>query len=325
MVNERKSAGIGAIIWTVFVVIKALTTNLDSLQYVMILLLFAYLVLVPLTLSLVADRSNRFYRWAVTFQPFAAVAAGISFFLSPGVTATLWAVPWLLVTMLIALYGFTRFLQQKRSLKGSELLIQIGLMYIVVGGGWLVLHRTGMPVLHFSDIIVLLTSIHFHYAAFLTPITMGIVGKKLLALRPGLKRLWLVMTVAIILGPGFVAVGITFGNVYPLLEFIAVVEFVLPLLLYALLLLFVYVPHLPNRPAQALFTLSAISLLFSMGASFFYGYGHIGDYVILDIPLMIFVHGFVNTFGFSLCAILGLQRSGETAALTVKGEGQKKA
>lgn len=307
MIDERKSAGLGAIIWIVFVLIKAFTTGFDSLQYVMALLLFAYLVLIPLSLSLVADASNHFYRWAVTLQPFAAIAAGISFFLSQGVAAALWALPWLIVTILIALYGLTRFRKQKRSINLSALLIDIGLMYIVVGGGWLVLHRTGLPVLHFSDIIILLTSIHFHYAAFITPITMGIVGKRLVAIKPSLRRLWRVTAVAVILGPMFVAVGITFGNVNPLLEFIAVVEFVIPLFIYALLVLFVFVPRLSNLSVQALFVVSAVSLMFSMGASFLYGYGHISDQSILGIPLMVFVHGFVNVFGFSLCTLGGLK------------------
>lgn len=313
MVNEKRNAIIGLVLWVVFVLAKTLTTSFDSLQYVEVLLMFAYLVLVPLTLSFVTDQANRFYRWACMLQPIAATLAGISFFLPQGVIATMLAFPWFIVTIFIALFGFTRFVKRKQWFNMSDNLIHIGLMYIVVGGGWLLLHRTGIGILHFNDIIVLLTSIHFHYAAFITPITMGIVGKKLIAIKPAIHSLYTVLAIMVMLGPIFVAIGITYGNISPVLEFTAVIEFVTPLLLYAVLVLAFLVPRLSDRYSQVFFSVSSLSLLFSMGAAFIYGYGHLGgsEHAVLGIPLMVFVHGFVNTFGFSLFSILGIlqQRS----------------
>ncbi|MFP3471148.1 YndJ family transporter, partial [Micrococcus sp. SIMBA_144] len=95
--------------------------------------MFAYLVLVPLTLNLVQQKKNAFYHYATRLQLVSAVLAGISFFLEQGMLAVLLAVPWLLTTILIALYGFTRLLQTWKKSTIFDVLIQLGLMYISIG------------------------------------------------------------------------------------------------------------------------------------------------------------------------------------------------
>lgn len=301
----KSSSFAGLFLWVAFVVAKLLTTPIDTLQYVMMLLMFAYLVLVPLTLHLVQNKKNSFYRYATKLQPVAAVLAGISFFIEQGILAVILAVPWLITTILIALYGFTRVLQTWKSSKIFDVLIQLGLMYISIGGLWLILHRSGIQILHFSDVIVLLTSIHFHYAAFVTPITMAFLGKQLVTYAPFLKPWFKLIAVLVLLGPPFIAVGITFSNTLPVLEFISVIEFVTPLIVFAILSLVYLVPKL-EFSVKMLLSISFMALLFSMSSAMIYGFAHVSETVILGIPLMVFFHGFVNTFGFTLFGLLGV-------------------
>ncbi|WP_165998849.1 YndJ family protein [Bacillus sp. Cs-700] len=307
----KTSSFAGIFIWIAFVVTKLITTPIDTLQYVMILLMFAYLVLVPLTLNLVQQKKNVFYHYATRLQLVSAVLAGISFFLEQGMLAVLLAVPWLLTTILIALYGFTRLLQTWKKSTIFDVLIQLGLMYISIGGLWLILHRSGVQILHFSDVIVLLTSIHFHYAAFITPITMAFIGKRLLAKAPLLKSWFKLIAILVLFGPPFIAAGITLSDSLPVLEFISVVEFVTPLIVFSILCLVYLVPTL-EYSVQMLLSISFASLLFSMSSAMIYGFAHINETVILGIPLMVFFHGFVNTFGFSLFGLLGVTVMQET-------------
>ena len=306
----KTSSFAGLFLWVLFVVAKLITTPIDTLQYVMMLLLFAYLVLVPLTLNLVPQK-NAFYRYGTRLQPFAAVCAGISFFFEQGLTAVLLAVPWLITTIFIALYGFTRVVQEWKKSRIFDVLIQLGLMYISIGGVWLVLHRSGIQILNFSDVIVLLTSIHFHYAAFITPISMAFIGRMLVRTAPVLKPWFKLIAFLVLIGPPFIAAGITFGDSLPVLEFASVVEFVTPLVVFSILCLVYLIPTL-DYAVKMLLSISFVSLLFSMSSAMIYGFAHINETVILGIPLMVFFHGFVNTFGFSLFGLLGVTAFHET-------------
>ena len=310
----KTSSFAGLFLWVGFVVTKLISTPIDTLQYVMMLLMFAYLVLVPLTLNLVPQKKNFFYRYATRFQLVSAVLAGVSFFLEQGLTAVLFAIPWLLTTILIALYGLTRILQTWKKSSIFDSLIQIGLMYISIGGAWLVLHRSGIQILNFSDVIVLLTSIHFHYAAFVTPISMAFIGRMLVKAAPTLKPFFKGIAILVLFGPPFIAAGITLSDSMPVLEFISVVEFVTPLIVFSILCLVYLIPTM-DYSVQMLLSISFASLLFSMSSAMIYGFAHINETVILGIPLMIFFHGFVNTFGFSLFGLLGVTAMQETKVI----------
>jgi len=41
-----------------------------------------------------------------------------------------------------------------------------GFVYLAVGGGWLVLWRSGLAIMDFGEHVPLLTAIPFHYAGF---------------------------------------------------------------------------------------------------------------------------------------------------------------
>ena len=58
-----------------------------------------------------------------------------------------------------------RFLQRGFT-NTAEVMIDIGLLYMAMGGAWFFAHINGIAT-GFSPIITWLTAIHFHYSAFL--------------------------------------------------------------------------------------------------------------------------------------------------------------
>src|SRR4029077_12231627 len=95
-----------------------------------------------------------------------------------GVAAGALASAWLLVTIVIAARGIARL--HGRGLRDlADLAIDAGMFLLPVGGGWLVLSRLGVRPLGFEEPIVLLTAVHFHYAAFTTLILIGLSGRRL--------------------------------------------------------------------------------------------------------------------------------------------------
>jgi hypothetical protein len=137
------------------------------------ILLLGVLVIVPLGLSLVATPNDNnsqplLYRLAVIAQPLGALAVVASFFLPPGLKAAVFASVWVIATGLVALYGLWRFWLSP-SQPVSEVSINVGLIYLVVGSGWLVMSRYGIQLLGFGETIVLLTASTFA-AGFAAPI-----------------------------------------------------------------------------------------------------------------------------------------------------------
>src|SRR5262249_9717658 len=102
----------------------------------------------------------------------AAILLGASFLFDQGSLAGLLALPWLIVTGWIACEAGHR-IWRRGFAPFSGLCVDAGCVFLVVGGGWALLHRAGIRPLDFDDVIVLLTAIHFHYAGFVLPILTG--------------------------------------------------------------------------------------------------------------------------------------------------------
>ncbi|MGH7149598.1 MAG: YndJ family transporter, partial [Planctomycetota bacterium] len=142
---SARSAGIGAALWCLLA--AAELAGVSSLGAIPVVFLLAPLLLVPLAFRLLlrgADSSVNpgFFRVAVLLQPLAAGAVLLSFLLPPGTPAGLLAVPWLLLCLLLALAGLFRlFLGGFARLE--EVAIDVGLLFLPVGGGWLLLSRLG--------------------------------------------------------------------------------------------------------------------------------------------------------------------------------------
>ncbi len=192
---------VGAITWLVWAVAT-------RPSWTAILLMMSPFVLVPLGLWLAEHPSTGpttalLGRLRLLTLPLALCAA-LAFSFDPGFTPALLTVPWMLFTAAIAAVGLGRFLS-RRTFTEAGIGVDAGLMFIVVGGAWLTISRFGANPMGFSDDIVRLTAVHFHYAGFALPLVAGIV-----AIRS--RRGWWV-PLATIVGVPFTAIGITVGGV----------------------------------------------------------------------------------------------------------------
>ncbi len=298
------SAGIGAATWIYLAFRTPPGCFIDLFEK---LFLFAPLVVVPLVLALVRtpDRrgvESKSYRLSCLAQPICAAGLVGSYFFPPGAEAALLASGWLALTLVIALFGLTRFVSRP-SLCIEEVGIDAGLIYVGIGGLWILGSRLGVRPLEFNEIIVLLTAIHFHYAGLSALIIAGLTGRFLVGKVPSTR--WTVYRLAIggmILGITLLAAGITFS---PTIEIGAAFLLAASLLMISFFIVTVIVPQASRRLAQILFLLSAGSVVLSMILACLYAYEEFTQKLIMGIPYMARTHGIANAFGFVLCGLLG--------------------
>ncbi len=303
---SRRSALAGALIWLGLLVIPP--SENFRVELIEKLFLLAPLVIIPLGLSLVAPASSQgrdaaFYRVALLAQPFGAALAVCSFLLPQGLRAALVASAWALVTALIALYGLMRFLFPEAR-RAEEISISAALIYLSVGGVWLVISRLGYQPLGFGETIVLLTAVHFHYTGFAAPLLAGLAGRALRRDSTAFKqRTFQAACCGIIMGTPLIAAGITLSA--PVLGLLGALVVSAGLWLLAALVIFRLVPALSSRPAQILLVTSSVSSVIAMMLACAYAYSIVTKQLIINIPHMAMSHGIMNAVGFSLCGLLG--------------------
>ncbi|MGP4076125.1 YndJ family protein [Halobacillus sp. K22] len=182
---------------------------------------FAFLVLVPLLLEETVQSAdgNRAEKWLWSVMscslPFGA-AGMIAVSLPSGYEAGWWAAIWFFYTLLVAFGGLMRLLGRGFG-PIEETVIDVGLIYIAVGGGWLLCSRAGWTeVSPYSETIIQLSIAHYHYAAFVLPLVVGFFGRyraegnrirKNFMVTP---YLWL--ATGVITGPLIVAVAFSIGD-----------------------------------------------------------------------------------------------------------------
>jgi hypothetical protein len=298
----RTSAVAGAVVWSILLFIS--TSPSYETELIDKILLLGVLVIVPLGLSLVAQPDGHGqhvlpYRLALVGQPFGAAAVVVSFFVQQGLAAAVLAALWLVVTVLVGLFGVWRLLFGGL-LKADELCTGAGLIYLPIGGLWLLMSRLGIQPLGFGDTIVLLTAVHFHFAGFAAPILAGLAGRALNA-GSAARRIFQLAAVGIISGTPIVATGITFS---PLLALVGAVVVSLGLVLLAVVVLAWVIPSVGPLPARLLLGVSAISSSFAMVLACLYACSLVVKRLIIDIPHMAMTHGVVNSFGFALCGLI---------------------
>jgi hypothetical protein len=266
--------------------------------------LLGILVVVPLCLSLVptettGDADNPFYRWSLISQPAGAVAALASFLIDPSWMAGIVAAVWFAVTALVALFGLTR-LRNPALRSAAEISIAGGLVYLPVAGFWLVVSRLGIQLLGFGDTIILLTAVHFTFAAYAAPILAGLSGRELTALGKG-ETVFGFVPLGIILGTPLVAAGITFSPVFAL---VGTVMIALSLALLAIIVIGFILPRVDSVLARLLFSVSSFSSVLAMVLACIYAYSIVTRTLLIDIPQMAMTHGLINAFGFVLCGLI---------------------
>ncbi|GGF33860.1 membrane protein [Halobacillus andaensis] len=278
---------------------------LFDMSLIDIALSFSFLILVPLLLEEVVrgNENNRAEHWInnvmVTSLPFAG-AGMLSVALPVGQEAGAWAILWLFFTILIAIGGFMRLLGRGWN-PVQETVIDLGLIYISVGGGWLVLSSGGMSrYLPYSETIVQLTAVHFHYAAFVLPIVTGLFGRWLVSYKRKPAGIpYTVLACGIAAGPVLVAFGLNQG---PPIETLMVIIYVSFLMWLAVWWLWCSAEF--NMLAKIAIRLSALLLIITMSLSMLYSFGMMVEAYWLGIGDMVRWHGIMNAFGFSLFSVL---------------------
>ncbi|MGI8918499.1 MAG: YndJ family protein [Pyrinomonadaceae bacterium] len=298
----RSSAVVGGLVWISLFSLQIGDSHETGLIQRIVLL--GILVIVPLGLSLVPganseERNAKLYRLALLAQPFGAIAALASFLLPPGVPAAALASLWFVVTAVIALLGLSR-LSELELRSPAEISISAGLIYVSVAGSWLIISRLGIQILGYGDTIILLTAVHFHFAAYAAPILAGLAGRNLIE-EGNCNRAFRLVSLGIIAGTPLVAAGITFS---PVIALVGTVMISVSLVILSVLVVGWILPSIPSVPSRILLLISSASTLPAMVLACAYAYSIVFQTLIIDIPQMAMTHGLITAFGFALCGLV---------------------
>ncbi|AOZ90397.1 hypothetical protein BK049_17740 [Bacillus xiamenensis] len=240
------------------------------------------------------EEKKRQQEWLIYFImkafPAAALCATGAF-----IYHSLWlALGWLFYTMILALFGFIRFL--KRGIHPlHELMIDGALMYIALGGLWFWLYTADIQVMTFSPMIVLLTAIHFHYSAFFIPIFYGLLGRQ----RKEETILYKIGGWLILLSPMMIAVGISYSRLF---DTFSVILYVIALYLYGILCM---KTRFRSTAAKGLVVFSSIILMGTIALSLLYSAGMLLRVTYISIDQMIWFHGSINASMVILPGLIG--------------------
>lgn len=316
-----RQAAVGGVVWLAFLIWNH--PSPFEIGWGVSLLLLSPLVLVPLGLSL-ADRfsssplADALLKHVARFQLPAATLAAAAFLMSDGVAAALLCGPWLIVTGLIALAGVDRVRRRGLSACAASC-FDAGLVYVVIGAGWLVMSRAGLRPLDFPPLIVLLTAMHFHHAGFVLPLLAG------LAAEVDRGRLARAGAIGVVAGVPLVAVGITATQLGlpPVLESVVVTITSASAFVVAMTHLRLSAHRDWPRRIRLLFAVAGTSLAISMLLALTYGWRFFLPVQFLDIPWMRATHGTANAFGFALTGMIAWNAARAANAQTTEHQSSK--
>jgi hypothetical protein len=268
-----------------------------------LVLLLAALVLVPGYVFVVLRRASAPWPALSVWQ---VPACGAALLLIPaqllpaGYLAGLLTFPWLIVTLGLARAGWRRFWQH-RTPEPGWLALYAGLIYVSVGGIWMLGDRLGLSVFGFSTQIIQLTAIHFHYAGLFFPVLAGL-GWLAAPSRTGAAACYLAIAAI-----PMTAIGITLVQIWQwyLWEGIsgAGVAIAGGMTAFAYLRLAVTGPW--PRGTRMAWGVMSLSLIFSMCLACLYAVRFWVTVPILSIPFMRTWHGAANVLGVTLMGLVG--------------------
>jgi len=286
----------GAAIWSLYLLVAQ--PQLMSIAWSRAMLLLAALLVIPLALPLLRDekRYAPLLQQAERWRFLAALLLAFSLARTEGVLAVLFALPWLAVTLLIAVQGFLDLVRRQRSA-----VVALAMSYLAIGGVWAVCDRAGWTPLGFDREIGLLTSIHFHFAGFALPLLATLAADKLGT--PAARRTAWAATIA----PPLLAVGITSAHfgAPAVIETITAASMACAAIAVAWQYIKLSAQPGAEFPVRFCWTIAALMLAAAMIPAIAYGARTFLPIPWLDIPLMRIVHGSANAFGFTLPALLG--------------------
>lgn len=280
-----------------------------SMAEVAMVLLLGILVVIPLALDLLADSESKpslLYRVASDLQPIGAVLAAVSFFFHEGIGAAVLTAPWLLFSLVVAVEGIRRFRVRftERRLSVASAVTNIGFLGLPAGTVWLVLSRLGYDPGSFGELMVLLTAVHFHFAAFVAPIWVGFLGQEILQRKPALYPAFRILAIGLVAGVPLVAAGIAVSS---LVETAGV--FVLAVSGIGLGVLgLILAPVFADRRGHLMLWVSSAALCVAMIWALVFSLGPRFDWPSPDIIGMIPRHGWIQGVGFALVGMLAWRK-----------------
>jgi hypothetical protein len=313
----NRNAIAGGIVWVGLVAASRLQwARLDTIE---LLFLLGPLVVVPLGLELCVRlshevRSGLPTRIAQRVQLPAALCATASFWFQPGIAAAIFALAWFAFGCLIGFGALTRVIRGEfKSLKMACMIVSF--LYLPIGCAWLVASRLGLTPMGFQEPIVLLTAVHFHFAGFAAPLLALAAESAIEKRRTVQLRIFKVVAVGVLAGPGLLAAGFVIGPSLKLAMALLVACSEVGLSIFFL----ADVRSMRPRLAQLLVAISAASVLFAM---FLAGVWAIGEFPLqpfVHMDEMARLHGTANSLGFILCGLVGWTISARSPAL-LKGD-----
>jgi hypothetical protein len=297
----RISALSGGILW--LILCEGTLLRGEGLSAVAAALVLAATVVVPLGLALVAVPEGAVYaalayRTAVIFQPFAAILTVVAFTLPPGPVAGALALGWLALTGIVALCGLLRFFAHGFA-QTEEVALDVAMLLLPVGSGWLICSRAGLQPGGFSEPIITLTAAHFHYAGFGALTLAGLAGRRLALDRPAVRLLYRLTVAGIIVAIPLVALAISDILPEPPGAILLAISLVALSGLVATL-----IPRVSPPLARGLLIVSALAPLLPMALASAYALREQYPAITLTIAQMVRFHGLVNAIGFVLCGLL---------------------
>jgi len=268
------------------------------------LFLLGPLVVVPLGLDLAARHAGRGWprillAFAQRLQPGAAALAVASFYVTEGEGAAWLCAPWMLVTGLAGLAGlpFLKRIFTNPNVAGFE----AGLLYLPVGGIWLLITRMGYRPLGLEEPIILLTAVHFHFSGFAASVYSACAGHALEAADRLRRRIFAPANIGVLGGTFLVAIGFLLS---PQVKFAAILLYGVSLFTVAILVS-TLVPDIESRLARMMLLVSSGALCFGTLLAAVYGLGEAQGALIITVPRMAETHGIINALGFVVCGLLG--------------------
>ncbi|MDQ0269744.1 YndJ family protein [Cytobacillus purgationiresistens] len=268
-----------------------LTAAWGESQSYLLMLTVAQLVYIPIVLIAIMDEEDWFAKYYLYLTFPAYISVMILYITESTAYDIVLGAVYLAYTFIVAFYGFYRFCK-RGFIRFEEFMIDAGLVYLSIGGIWFFAHIAEIDT-GFSPIITWLTSIHFHYSAFLLPVFMGFLG------RVNKSSSYPYIGSIILLAPIILAAGITF-SVW--IEILSVIFYLIGI--YSLIFLSIKTQY-ENRLQQGLIILSFSSLGITILFSFLYAIGQLWRDFSLSIPFMLQFHGFFNCVVFAFCGLIG--------------------
>lgn len=259
------------------------------------IILLSILLCIPMSFCIIDKRARNglyvlFYKSVSFLYPIAAICAMLAFVTNQYIFAIIWFV----YTGIVALFGINRLLERGWT-PLEETAIDSAFIYLFLGGFWFFASVAKISIMQFTSDIVLLTAAHFHYSAFLLPLSAGLIGRK----REKSSKVYDAIMFIIVISPMTVAIGITYSRVF---EFFAVFLYLCAIYGYGI---YVWRAKFNAISAKILLIISSSTLMVTIMFSLIYSYGNLKHVMTITIAQMVWIHGVVNGIGVALPAFVG--------------------